>query len=38
MEIAVRYAVSEDGAAVYAIFLQDPVLAGTQRLPYESPA
>jgi putative acetyltransferase len=38
MEIIVRHAVPEDWAAVHAIFLQDHVLHGTQRLPYESPA
>lgn len=38
MEITVRHATPEDWAAVHAIFLQEHVLQGTQRLPYESPA
>jgi putative acetyltransferase len=37
MEIAVRHAVAEDAAAVHRIFLQDHVLAGTQRLPFAAP-
>ena len=37
MEIAVRHAVAEDAAAVHEIFLQDHVLAGTQRLPWAAP-
>jgi len=37
MEIAVRHVVAEDAAAVHRIFLQDHVLAGTQRLPFAAP-
>jgi putative acetyltransferase len=37
MEITIRHAVSDDAAAVHAIFLQDHVLDGTQRLPYAAP-
>lgn len=37
MEIAVRHAVAEDAAAVHQIFLQNHVLAGTQRLPFAAP-
>ena len=37
MEITIRHAVPEDAAGVHEIFLQDHVLAGTQRLPYASP-
>jgi putative acetyltransferase len=37
MEIDIRHAVAEDAAAVHEIFLQDHVLAGTQRLPFAAP-
>lgn len=37
VEISIRHAVQDDWPAVHEIFLQDHVLAGTQRLPYSSP-
>lgn len=37
MQIAVRHVVAGDAAAVHEIFLQDHVLAGTQRLPFAAP-
>lgn len=37
MEITIRHAVAEDAAAVHEIFLQEHVLAGTQRLPFAAP-